>query len=110
VAADPRIAAAVDHARRNLHLPLRLSDLANAARLSPARLSRYFAAAMGLPPLRWVEEQRMAHAAMLLQADSTPVAEIAARVGFSDAFYFSRRFRAWSGRSPRAWRAQITPG
>jgi AraC family transcriptional regulator of arabinose operon len=104
---DPRLQAVMDHVRRHLDRPLRLDGLAAVAGLSPCRFSRVFAAAVGLPPLRWVEQQRLSQAAAELQSGSLAVAAIAARVGYGDAYHFSRRFRAWSGHSPSAWRSLV---
>ena len=46
------------------------------------------------------ETGRYAEAAALLKYTGLPVKEIAARTGFSDVAHFSRRIKAWSGRSP----------
>ncbi len=106
---DPRVVAVLEHCGRHLAERLTLADLARVAELSSSRLSFLFERAVGLPPLRWLEQQRMTRAAELLARTTTPVQDIAAEVGFADPFYFSQRFRRFSGVSPRAWRARSTP-
>jgi AraC-like DNA-binding protein len=62
-------------------------------------------------PRSWLFEQRLDRARQLLvqqDADSTTLAEIAARVGFKDPSHFSRAFRRRFGTSPGALRR--TPG
>jgi AraC-like DNA-binding protein len=48
----------------------------------------------------------MARARELLDPPELPVASIAATVGYPDAFYFSRQFRAVHGTTPLRYRAQ----
>jgi AraC-like DNA-binding protein len=50
-----------------------------------------------------VDEVNLGRAAMLLQRELT-VEEIADRLGYSDAANFTRAFRRWTGKSPRAYR------
>lgn len=72
--------------------PLRLADLAAAARVSERTLTRMFTIATGLTPLRYQQELRVERAQHLIGHGST--VEAAARaVGFSDARML-RRLRA----------------
>ncbi len=48
----------------------------------------------------------MWHASRLLRLTSLGIAEVAAEVGYEDAFYFSNRFRRYAGKSPTKFRAQ----
>jgi AraC family transcriptional regulator of arabinose operon len=101
---DPRLRAAMDLGLRNLAAPAPLDALARAADMSVSRFAHLFRAQVGTSPGRWLEGERLRRAAALLDATMRPVAAVAAEVGFADPFYFSQRFRRWSGRSPRAWR------
>jgi len=49
-------------------------------------------------------EARFIAAKNLLQSSEVPVAEIAARLGYSDTPAFTRAFRRWAGASPAEWR------
>jgi AraC family transcriptional regulator of arabinose operon len=105
-AGDPRLSAAMDHACRNLGADLPIARLAEIAGLSPSRFAALFTRRMGTPPMRWLENQRLARACDLLAVTNEAIADIAARVGFTDPYHFSRRFRAFTGSGPRAWRQQ----
>lgn len=81
----------------------RLLDLAG---VSPAHLSRTLRAAYGVTPTDFVADLRLEQAASLLAATSAPIAEIAARCGFSSQSYFTRCFTAAHAVSPRTFRHQ----
>jgi AraC-like DNA-binding protein len=60
-----------------------------------------FKAVTGLPPAAFLMRRRLQEAHRLLCTTDLPISAIAARVGFADAFHFSRNFRTWHGCSPR---------
>lgn len=51
-----------------------------------------------------LEDARFRQAQGLLRSSAVPIAEIAARLGYSDAATFTRAFRRWAGTSPGEWR------
>jgi AraC family transcriptional regulator, arabinose operon regulatory protein len=86
---------------------MRVQDLvANACNLSVSRLAHLFRAQVGLSPMQFLERERLERAKSLLELTPRQVGEIAREVGFEDAFHFSKRFRRWTGSSPRAFRQQ----
>ncbi|MBE7157482.1 MAG: helix-turn-helix domain-containing protein [Rhodospirillales bacterium] len=101
---DPRVEAAAAHLRDHLTDPPTLPELSRRLGLSPSRLAHRFRDDLGVAPGRYLEMVRLAHAQHLLGATAWSVKEIAARAGFEDAGYFSRRFRRWAGCSPQAYR------
>lgn len=103
---DHPLVKAVEHIARTLAQPHSVAGLARIAGLSPSRLAHAFRAAYGIPPLRYIEHQRLLRAGELLAAGGRPVAEVAALVGFSNPYHFSTRFRLWAGISPRSWRGR----
>ena len=107
---DERVLRVLEHVDAHLAEPLDVAGLADIAHLSPSRLSHLFSAQVGTPLSRYVEAQRMELAARLLELTDDPVAAIARRVGFRDALYFSRRFRARHGVSPSAHRERERGG
>jgi AraC family transcriptional regulator of arabinose operon len=96
----------MDYCCRNLADRITLGSLARACGLSPSRLSYLFQSQVGVPPMRWLEHQRLARAKDLLEVTVQPVQSIGEQVGFGDPFYFSARFRRYLGVSPRGWRKQ----
>lgn len=83
-----------------------LPRLVELAAVSPAHLVRVVRRHYGCTPVAYVNEQRLARAAMLLATSTANVTEIASRCGFESASYFTRRFRERYDVSPRAYRRQ----
>ncbi|MFW6060386.1 MAG: helix-turn-helix domain-containing protein [Phycisphaeraceae bacterium] len=102
---DGRLRRAMEMLAQRMDEPWTLEDVAEAADMSAAQLNRLFRAQVGLTPMRFLEQRRLDRAAALLQMTAEPIAAVAERVGYVDAFYFSTRFRRCFGVSPRAFRA-----
>lgn len=81
-----------------------LGQLAEVAGVSTATTNRMFQQYLGTSPLAWVLGTRITVAKSLLTTTGLPVNQVARRSGFSDAYYFSRQFRAHTGLSPSIWR------
>jgi AraC-like DNA-binding protein len=110
---DP-VQRAWDHIRRRLDdAPaerIALSEIADAACVSPEHLCRLFRSATGHSPVETVRLARLDRAASLLVRSNYSIAEIATLCGFESPFHFSRRFKAAFGRSPRAVRQSVAAG
>lgn len=65
------------------------------------QLKRKLNATIGLTPLKFVREIRLARAKELLLTDEHNISEVAYMVGFKDPNYFSRIFQKENGLSPR---------
>lgn len=105
---DPRIQGVIDFLHAHLAEPLTVGDLARVASLSPSRFAHLFTGWVGMPPLQYLETQRLGRARDLLAYTTQPIAELAEEVGFPNSYYFSRRFRKFSGLSPRSYRHQVS--
>lgn len=82
---------------------LSLNYLARQIGVSPSYLSRVFNRELGQSVPKTIEDTRLRQARTLMDETALSVAEIAAKVGFSDARYFSRIFREHHGVSPSAY-------
>lgn len=102
--ANERVAATVEWMRERLEQPLRLAELAAASSLSVQYYAELFSRRFGYGPIDFLIRLRVQRACQLLDTTKLSVKEIAMRVGFEDAFYFSRKFRAIMGKSPREYR------
>ncbi len=76
-------------------------------RMSGCTFRRHFARYLGKSPAAYLLERRVLHARQLLIGSRRPVAEIAAACGFTDPFYFSRRFRLECGCTPGEYRRRF---
>lgn len=74
--------------------------------LSYKRLAAVFKRDKGQSMQQFQTNVRMAQACHLLRSTLLSVGEIAARVGYADALYFSRLFHARQGMSPSEYRRQ----
>ena len=83
---------------------LDLDVLALRLHLSKSTLIRSFKHAYGQTPYDYLLTQKIESAKLLLRDTGMTVAEIAARLAFSDAHYFSNLFTARTGIRPRAYR------
>lgn len=81
-----------------------LGVLARSAGASAFQFHRQFSSAVGETPRRHVERLRLERAAYRLAVTDAKIVDIALAVGFDSHEAFSRAFRRWSGRSPKAWR------
>lgn len=72
--------------------------------LSRSHFRRLWQHLVGPPPARYAAERRLRVAANRLAEGDDTVTAIAADLGFPDPLYFSRRFKAFLGSSPGAYR------
>ena len=79
---------------------LTLETLASACNLSASHFCRLFREITGLPPIRYLLDVRLQKAATLLKRTDKSVAQVAFEVGFDDAGYFTRKFKAAFGMTP----------
>ncbi len=108
LAADERIRKAIDFMVIRLYEPFSLPKLARHSGLSISRFSFLFKQQTGLSPQQFLEWHRLKQARQLLRLTRMTVSEIAAQVGFNDAFYFSSRFHRFFGESPSEFRSQTS--
>lgn len=94
----------VDYIGTHLSDKLALDDLARVAKVSPNHLSALFKKETGQTVTAYINGQRAEEMARLLLTTNIPVGEISAHVGFQDANYASRVFKAVKGLAPTAFR------
>jgi AraC-like DNA-binding protein len=91
----------------NLSGELPLAVLARECGLSASQFSRAFRRSVGMPPHRWMVQQRIERAKALLREQRATLTEVALACGFSDQSHFTRAFTAWTGASPGRWRRGV---
>lgn len=84
-------------------------ELAERAGISIEHLRRLSLAETERSPMKQVTHLRMRHAEALLSSGRYPIAEVAERVGYDNAFAFSTAFKRETGRSPSDARSGISP-
>ena len=83
--------------------PIRIEEVARALGYSRQTLYRRLKAE-GATFEKVLDDLRRRVALRLVRKDGVPVKEAAWRLGFSEAAAFSRAFKRWTGKSPRAMR------
>lgn len=99
-----RIQAALTYARDNLHKPLSVPDLAEAAHLSPRQFSRAFHQETGQTPAKAIENLRVEAARNLMEQSRHPIDVVARQTGFSDRDHMRRAFLRAFGQPPQVLR------
>jgi len=91
---------ALDHVDR----PVSLRELAAQEAMSVRTFSRRFRDETGMTPGRWLAQQRLDRARVLLEGSDLPVDRVAADAGFGTATSLRQHFHAAMGVSPSAYR------
>lgn len=105
---DPSVGAAL----RAVHAaPARawtVADLAAEASLSRATFARRFTALLGVAPLTYVTDWRMALAREQLRDGDASLAAVARSLGYASEFSFAAAFKRHHGSPPGRWRTAAT--
>jgi len=104
---DDRLLRVADYIRATLHEQPDYARLARLAGLSYCPLFRLFKIQLGLSPQQYIERQRIAYAKHLLRLNHLSIKEVAARAGFANQLYFSRRFQKATRLSPTQFRENL---
>ena len=92
--------------QQNFHKDLALSDLCRLAAMSSATLQRHFRAALGVPPMTYLRNLRLSHAAELLLNTNLELNEIAELSGFKQMPPFFRAFKKCYHLTPFEYRSR----
>lgn len=98
------LADVLDWAVARLNHPLTVNALAERARMSPRSFARHFRSTTGTTPHRWLLEQRLQRAELLLEDSDLTVDVVAQRCGFGSADTLRHHFARRRGTTPSAHR------
>jgi len=101
---DPQLARALREIHADVARRWTVEQLARIACMSRAVFAERFAQKVGLPPMQYVLEWRMAIAKEMLRRDRYSLAEVASSVGYKSASAFSTAFARLTESSPRAFK------
>jgi transcriptional regulator GlxA family with amidase domain len=103
-AKSDRIQNALAFAKRNLHAPLNVDQLAEAAHLSPRQFSRAFRAETGQSPAKAIENLRVEAARLMIEQSRHSIDVVATETGFADRERMRRAFLRAFGQPPQVMR------
>ncbi|MEZ0092290.1 AraC family transcriptional regulator [Streptacidiphilus sp. EB129] len=101
---DPAVGASLRAVHATPARAWTLADLAAEASLSRATFARRFTALLGVPPLTYVTDWRMALAREQLRDGAAGLAAVARSLGYASEFSFAAAFKRHHGTSPGRWR------
>jgi AraC family transcriptional regulator len=104
---DRRLRRVLAYIEEHLAEDIAVADLANVACLSIFHFTRAFAAAMGVPPHRYVSQRRLEAAKALIATGKPSLSEIAFNCRFSSQSSFTRAFRRATGMTPAEYRQTL---
>lgn len=103
------IADLAEYIRTHFQQELHIDDFMELTNLSRHYLIHTFEKQIGMSPYRYLHLCRVKHAQILLKTTDMTVTQIAENVGYHSAAIFIRRFKAFLGTTPTAYRGQATP-
>lgn len=98
--ADPLLARALRQLHADVAHPWSVEELASEAALSRSVFSERFRQTIGVPPMQYLIDWRMALAKAMLQRDAPSLEAVAAAIGYQSASAFSTAFRREVGSPP----------
>lgn len=93
-----------DYINSNLEQSISVMNLAGIVGFNHDYFTRSFKQTTGKTPHRFLLEQRIERAKLLLKTTILPISEIAVRCGFSDQSHLTTQFRLLTGFTPRRFR------
>jgi len=100
-----RLGDVISYMHQHCAEQITIDDLASIGCMSRRTLTREFTKVTGHAPIEYLIRERVKRAREMLLTRDKSVTEVAFAVGFQDSNYFSRKFRAIVGVSPRSIRA-----
>ena len=98
-AMDSRISSVESYIRKNLHQPMKITELAEVACMSPKHFQRAFKKSFGTSPGKYIEMRKVKKSLELLR-EPLQVKDIAAEMGFWNYETYSRVFKKYCRISP----------
>ena len=98
---------AIRYMNNNYTENVRIDDIADALHLERTYFTKLFKKETGLTPVAYLSKLRIQKACRMLCEYTMSIGEIAASVGFDDAFYFSRKFKKIMGISPSEYKKDL---
>jgi AraC-like DNA-binding protein len=105
-----RFAHVVHYIKQHLTEPLTVEKLSALACMSKATFFRVFKRELGLTPVEYIIQERLAEAKRLLRHPLSTVADVCFRAGFNNTAYFQKLFKQYEGVTPGLYKKQYAAG
>jgi AraC family transcriptional regulator of arabinose operon len=104
---DVLIQKAMAYMQSNLHRSILVRNVSAAVGCSDSQLSTIFKSVTGYSPINYFNQLKIQKACQLFYGTNGLVKEVAAQLGYSDPYYFSRLFTQLMGTSPNEYKNRI---
>lgn len=95
---------ALSYINENISKPLNLDIVSKAIYISPTYLSRIFKSDLGINFIDYINISKMNLAQEKLISTKIPIIELSNDLGFTQASYFTKIFKRWTGFTPSEYR------
>jgi AraC family transcriptional regulator len=102
-----RLQQTIDYIQAHLDAKLSLDILATELNLSVYHFCKLFTQSMGMPPYKYILQQRVERAKQLLNNSQRSLSDIALDCGFANQSHLNRHFTKATGISPKKYRNQL---
>lgn len=99
----PAVEKTIRYLEENYSSQITVKQLAEQAQLPAWQYSALFKTLTGKKPLDYLNQVRIDRSKEWLLSMNAPLREIACKVGFADEYYYNRRFRQFTGMTPRQY-------
>lgn len=107
---SPLVEKVMSYINRHLSVKLTSAEIANRFFVSVSKLRNTFKEETGMPLGKYIDDMVFIKAKQMLTREGSSIADISAKLGFCDRFYFSGRFSEKFGVSPGKFREQNREG
>lgn len=104
---SPCVVKAIKYIKRHLTAQLTVSEVAEHVFVSNSTLTKRFKAELSKSVGEYINDTIMFEAGQLLLKTNLSILAVSEKYGFSDQFYFSRRFKEKFGMSPMKYRQSV---
>ncbi len=102
-----RFAYVVKYIKENISKNLSVKELSNAACMSESHFFKSFKRELGISPIEFVLQERLALAKKYLADPRKTITNVCFDVGFNSTSYFSRVFKKYEGVSPKQYKSKM---
>ena len=104
---DDRLIKAKEYIKMNFKNKYCLEEAVEISKLSRRRFNDVFKTQFSITPNNYLTATRINFAKKLLLVEYIPIEEVAAKSGFNDIYYFSKKFKSEVGETPSEYRKTI---
>jgi AraC family transcriptional regulator len=99
-----KLQQAIDYIQANLDQKLSLEAIAQHLNMSVYHFCDLFKQSIGIAPYKYVLQQRVERAKLLLKDEERAIVDIALDCGFANQTHLNKHFRKLTGTTPKAYR------